>query len=326
MGMSAALHLYAYYRYVLPVWVEYSIKGTDEARKASADKMAQLRGPIEFAVQNSLRITPRSLITIPELRKSFFDYLREETDVYANLVTMEMINGSLLEKHEDCENFHSIVRILNFYDILRQLSDFNGISERTMQRHGMVSRLHQKLSEQYLLPGGTEYIHIDPGTRSTLLTAIASPDEGEWDFRIFHNICKRIAKMLCNQMSESYTNAKFSKVIEIQQERSRQLKALSNLGLYDRSMPEDHTFIESTNETYSGILDSIMACFRPVRLSKEELEMNDLLDGVDRMEEEDSKQDAFPSKREDSDSEGQMLTFEDVGCYEDTQFTCVNLD
>jgi hypothetical protein len=308
--MACILHTYAYHRYVFPVWVEYSVNGTEEARKASAERMAQMRGPVEFAIQDSLRITPKSLLTIVELRKSFFEYLRGCDGLYGNLITMRLVEQADLADCRDRDDYDSIHKILHFYDYLRELAEFRGVSEHTMIRNAKMTKLHNKLVDTHLVPMGTEYIHMDAGTRSALIAAIVSPDENHWDFEIFAKTAKRVAHLLCENRSAAYTSARFGDVLKIQEERSRQLKALSHLGLYEHA-PASQTQAQTTDrvhESYDGIVTALVGCFASKEKTREEAEMEDLLENaVENIE-------RFTTQMPDDNDE---IHFRDGGCVED---------
>ncbi len=335
MLMVCTMHTYAYYRYVLPVWTEYMVHGTDEARKASAARMAQMCGPVEFVLQSSLKVTPRSLLSIQELRKSFFDYIGSRDNIHANLCTMTVVSTETLqtldinapEEVRDrlgfMEDYHAITRVLHYYDLLRQLAEFDGGdaggpgADLVRARHATICRLHTKLVQNHLTPGGIEYLHMDNGTRSELIHALADPDEDNWNFGVFSKTAKRVATMLCDALSAQYTHAEYGTILRIQEERSRQLRALHQLGLYDRPDPTGASAAVAMTEEYAGVVSSLVQIIKGPTRSPEEIEMDSLLSGADS--------DIPPAGSSSNGDDCATLQFSDGGHFEDSLFEQVEL-
>lgn len=334
MIMVILLHTYAYYRYVLPVWAEYMMQGTEEARKASAARMAQMRGPVEFVLQTSLQVTPRSLLTIQELRKSFMDYVISRENIHANLITMTVLTTEQLQnltvnaseeyrkQYGYIEEYHNIAKILHYYELLRQLAEFDetDAADRTdlfRAKHAKICQLHKKLIETHLRSTGLEFLHMDPGTHSELIHALADLDVSNWNFGIFSKTAKRVATMLCDALSAQYTNAEYGTILRIQEERSRQLRALHQLGLYDRpNQPDTSSFAPQTEE-FDGVIPSLVQVIKGPTKSKDEIEMDSLLEGADS--------EAPPPPPLDGD-DCVSLTFADGGHFDDSTFEQVVLD
>lgn len=273
------LHTYAYYRYVLPVWVEYTVHGTDEARKASAARMAQMLGPIEFVLQSTLQVTPKSMLAVPELRKSFFEYIGSLTDVYANIQTMTVKRWKDISSLDAPvrEEYHDIAWVLNYYEILRQLGEYTDVTKKLDDHYQKVCKLHAELVQTHLHHNGREYLHMDNGTRNVLIHAIAHPDHTQWNFDIFASTAKNVATMLCDALSDEYTNAEYGAIIRIQEERSRQLRMLHQLELYEHTSNVDTSTFVSETEEYAGVCAAIIRCCRAPQRSRKEVELDELL-------------------------------------------------